>query len=293
MRLLLRILRITAVSLLALIVAVVGALYVLTEPRLRKRHAITPHSLTLPRDSPSLADGERLAAIRGCTTCHGAHGQGDIMIDSFMIGRIVSPNLTIAVRDYSDVQLEAIIRQGVRPDGTSVVAMPSEMFSVLTDEDLGKILAYLRTLPPSEGNERSRRLGPMARLAFLLGEFSPAAEGVRKARALASSFPTTPDPNVRGGYLARTVCTECHGLDLRGHEGNLGGSIPDLVIAVAYSREDFTRLMRTGKALGDRELRPSMSQVARRRFSRFTDAEISDLHSYLVARAQTLSQSSH
>jgi hypothetical protein len=58
----------------------------------------------------------------------------------------------------------------------------------------------------------------------------------------------------------------------------------------AYTRENFNRLMRTGKALGDRELRAAMSRVARRRFSRFTDAEIADLYDYLVARARTVSQ---
>jgi hypothetical protein len=42
--------------------------------------------------------------------------------------------------------------------------------------------------------------------------------------------------------------------------------------------------MRTGKALGNREL-SLMSRVARGRFSRFTDEEIRLLHSYLVNRA--------
>jgi cytochrome c553 len=292
MRLLLRILRITLASLVALVLIAMAVLYALTEPGLRKRHTITPHPITLPRDSASIAEGERLAAIRGCTSCHGEKGQGDVLVDEFLIGRVVSANLTIAMRDYSDEQLEAIIRQGVRPDGRSVVAMPSEMFSVLTDEDLGKIIAYLRSLPSTQGNERARRLGPMARLAFVLGEFGPAAEGVHAARALTSSFPAAPDVNAHGAYLARTVCSECHGLDLRGHHGNLGGTIPDLVIAAAYSREDFNRLMRTGIALGDRQLRAAMSRVALRRFNRFTDAEITDLYDYLVARARTGSQAS-
>jgi cytochrome c553 len=290
MRLMLRILRIAAVSLVALVLLVMAALYALTEPRLRKRHAITPHAITLPRDAASPAEGERLAAILGCKACHGETGEGTVMIDNFTIGRIVAANLTIAMRDYSDEQLEAIIRQGIRPDGTSVVGMPSGMFSVLSDGDLRKILAYLRSLPPKNGNERSRRLGPMVRVAFLLGEFGPAAEQVLTARALSSSFPAAPDPHARGAYLARTVCSECHGLDLRGHEGPLGGSIPDLLIAAVYPREDFVRLMRTGRALGDRELRPAMSRTARRRFSRFTDDEIADLHAYLVLRARTVSQ---
>jgi hypothetical protein len=42
--------------------------------------------------------------------------------------------------------------------------------------------------------------------------------------------------------------------------------------------------MRQGKALGNREL-PLMSQVARSRFRHFTDQELRNLYTYLVARA--------
>jgi hypothetical protein len=38
--------------------------------------------------------------------------------------------------------------------------------------------------------------------------------------------------------------------------------------------------MKTGKALGDRELR-MMSAVARSRFAAFTEAEVGALHAYL------------
>jgi hypothetical protein len=42
--------------------------------------------------------------------------------------------------------------------------------------------------------------------------------------------------------------------------------------------------MRTGNALGKREL-PLMSEVARNRFSHFTDEELRDLYTYLIAAA--------
>jgi hypothetical protein len=56
---------------------------------------------------------------------------------------------------------------------------------------------------------------------------------------------------------------------------------PDLRIAAGYTLEQFTHFMRTGKA---RELK-LMSDMARRRFSHFTEDEIAELHGYLVARA--------
>ena len=87
----------------------------------------------------------------------------------------------------------------------------------------------------------------------------------------------TSDHITFGKYLALTSCSECHGLDLR---GNPDRSTPNLGIAATYSEEDFARLMRTGKALGDRELR-LMSDVARGRFSHLTAGEIKALHTYL------------
>lgn len=69
----------------------------------------------------------------------------------------------MSVRAYPDADLARIIRRGVRPDGRTVVVMPSEMFSALTDADLGKILAYLHSEPPRAGPGRKVRVGPLAR----------------------------------------------------------------------------------------------------------------------------------
>jgi cytochrome c553 len=78
-----------------------------------------------------------------------------------------------------------------------------------------------------------------------------------------------------------TVCTECHGDDLR---GTLDGSTPSLAISAAYSREDFGKLMRTGEPVGGRELE-LMKDVALGRFAHFTEPEIDDLHAYLTTLA--------
>ena len=48
------------------------------------------------------------------------------MFDEPMIGRVVAPNLTAAVRKYSDSELVGIIRNGVRPGGQSMMVMPAE-----------------------------------------------------------------------------------------------------------------------------------------------------------------------
>ena len=48
----------------------------------------------------------------------------------------------------------------------------------------------------------------------------------------------------------------------------------------AYTEEAFTHFMRTGKALGDRELE-LMSDMARNRFANFTDVEVHALYTFL------------
>ena len=281
MKRLVRWLRNALIGLVVLVAIASLVIYIASERIVNRRFSIRATDVTPLAKESDAAEGLRLAKIRGCTGCHMPDLKGQMFIDDPLIARVASPNLTAAMREYSDVDLERIIRRGVRPDGKSVVVMPSAMFSPLTDEDLGKILAYLRSVPPVNGQARQRRLGPVARLAFVLGKFKPAAVEVREANALTASYPRPGEQHYAGAYLARTSCTECHGFDLRGD----GDRIPDLRIAAGYTLDQFTSFMRTGKALGNRELK-LMSDVARKRFSNFTDEEILQLHSYLVDRAQ-------
>ena len=160
--------------------------------------------------------------------------------------------------------------------------MPSGMFAALTDQDLGAIISYLRSLPVREGHTQGVQFGTLAHVLFALGRFQPAADEAQRAGQLTKSYPAPNDSDWTGAYLARTVCTECHGLDLR---GDPSGKPPDLEVAGSYPLGAFTHLMRTGKAPGEREV-GLMSRVARERFSHLTDAEIASLHRYLVARAR-------
>ena len=278
-----RILRWLRIGLLSIVLAsvLVGAIvYLLSERLLRRTYTEPAVNIAVPSDSASVQEGYRLAMVRGCSGgCHGMGIAGGVFIDEPLLARLVAPTLTAAVRRYSNADLVRIIRRGVRPDGSSVIGMPSEMFSMLTDEDLGRILAYLRSVPPVGGSPPERCLGPVARVAFVAGKFRPAAELVRQAALLIDTYPEEGDSTAPGGYLARTSCTECHGLDLRG-----GDRAPDLRVAAGYSFEAFRELMRQGKALGNREL-PLMSQVARGRFRHFTDQELRGLYTYLIARA--------
>lgn len=280
----LRWLRNIVVTLAVLSLVFVVAVYALSERIVRRAYDEPLVSLPVPADSASIAEGGRLALVHGCRGCHTNALTGEFLVDDPMLARLVAPNLTASVRRYSDPELVRIIRRGVRPNGRSVWAMASEMYAPLSDEDLGRILAYLHSLPEAPGPDPMLSLGPLGRFGITVGQFTSAAALVRETDSLtaAGAFPTSGEANARGAYLVRTSCTECHGLTLRG-----GDSVPDLRIAAGYTPEQFAHFFKTGEALGGRELK-TMSNMARSRFSHLTDAEVAAIHGYLVARAAAL-----
>ncbi|HRZ10003.1 MAG TPA: hypothetical protein P5319_08880 [Gemmatimonadales bacterium] len=279
----LRWLRNTIAAVVVLLLVAVATLYALSERIMRRTYEEPLVSVPIPTDSASIAEGERLSSIHGCRGCHAASLAGQWFEDDFWLGHIAAPNLTEAARTYSDPELVRIIRRGVRPDGRSVVVMSSDMFAPLSDTDLGKIIAYIRSVPPVAGLSRAVKLGPLARLGLVIRQYDPSAVLVRQADSVTASgyFPASGDPGAKGAYLARTACVECHGVRLEGSD-----FAPDLRIAAGYTREQFAHFFQTGEALGGRDL-PLMSQVARSRFSHLTDEEEDALFAYLIARAVT------
>lgn len=268
-----------AAGILVLLIAAALVIFLMSERALRRSYDIPLAAVSLAVDPVDLEEGRRLAILRGCYGgCHGTTVEGGVFFDEPLIARVAAPNLSVAVREYSDGELERVIRRGVKRDGRSVFAMPSPMFSHLADEDYARIVAFLRSLPPVDGDARDFALGPLGRLGVALGQFPPLATQV------AATSPTTvprDDSLAWGRYLALSVCSECHGPDL--HGGPDGGA-PDLRIAAAFSDDAWRALLREGRGLGDREL-GLMTNVALSRFQYLTDDEVGALHAYLATLA--------
>jgi len=266
-------------SLVGLGIVGYGFVYGLSERVLRRTYEVPAIALTIPSDPESIREGRRLATVHGCfLDCHGKEAEGRVMFDDAKIARIVAPNLTAAVHQYTDAQLAVIIRNGVRPNGRSLIVMPSEAFNGMTDSEVGRIIAFLKSLPRVPGPGPHIAVGPLGRLGLVVGKFKTAAQLIATT---APPPPATNDEEELGRYLARTVCAECHGTSLRG-EANPDFTSPDLRVVAAYSPQAFARLLRTGIALGDRQL-GAMSEQARNNLSQLTDSEISALYSYLHA----------
>jgi mono/diheme cytochrome c family protein len=224
--------------------------------------------------SSQAAHGKRIADVLGCTGCHGADLQGKRFYELY------ASNLTRDMPGYSDAQFRRLLLEGIHPTGRDVWGMPSEIFQHLSKPDMGALIAYLRSLPPTgEPTQPHLPFEPETRQMIADGILMPAGKWVRKSRS------TTPLDLGRahslGRYMAMVTFAECHGADLAGHEGGT----PDLIVAGAYSREEFEALMTKGVAPGQRELK-LMASVSRERFSQMTRQERDSLHAYLKARAE-------
>jgi len=253
-------------------------LYFASERALDRQYTVTDTAtFVIPTDAVEIEKGRRIAQLAGCMHCHGDNLAGTVVDDIPNLVRLVAPNVSTVLPKYSDAQLATVLRKGVKPDGRSVLFMPSEMFRHLGDEDLARLIAYVRTKPPvAEGITEKTQLRPIGRLIIANGDYKPAALAIASLPAAAGSFDAN-DAVSRGRYLTMNFCSECHGQNL---EGVAPINAPALAVAKGYSLEQFTRLMQEGAGLGDRQLK-LMTPTAKARFTQFTPDEVAAVHAYL------------
>lgn len=268
---------------LAAIVCIAGAYVFFASERALHRQfaAVDGRPLTVPTDAAGIAAGKRVAQLAGCMHCHGDKLSGGLVDDIPNLVRLVAPNISVLLPKYSDAQLATVLRKGVKPDGSSVMFMPSVMYRHMADEDLGRLIAYLRTIPATaEGVQEKTEVRIIGRALLAAGEFKPAALAIETLPPAANAFDAG-DPVSMGRHLTMTYCSECHGQSLEGFEPI---HAPPLTVAKGYSIEAFSKLMHDGVALGDREL-PLMGRTSRARFSNFTPDEVAAVHAYLQSRS--------
>jgi len=116
-------------------------------------------------DDATVARGKYLVTLGGCQDCHtpghffgkpdAAHvlGGSEVGFEIPGLGVFYGPNLTpdkaTGLGGWTDAQIIAAFRTGVRPDGRALAPiMPWRALAVLTDQDAAAIVAFLRSLPP-------------------------------------------------------------------------------------------------------------------------------------------------
>ena len=236
--------------------------------------------------SALVAHGKRLTEVLGCTGCHTPTLTGRNVFDGApQYGVIYAPNLTQFVPHHSDAQIEAVLRRGIEPTRKDLWGMPSSVFQNLSASDMRALVAYLRSLRPAGEPSPPPRLSALAIKEFIdTGQVKPEAQAVAEARL---KPPVDLGPRYAlGRYITSVTCAECHGSDLTGTKDvEPGLNSPNLIVAGAYTRADFERLMTTGVPVGGRKLR-LMDETARHRFTKMTPHERDALYAYLKARAE-------
>jgi mono/diheme cytochrome c family protein len=230
------------------------------------------------------AHGERLTHVLGCTGCHGSNLQGTFFTkDDPQYGPLYASNLTVEVPEYSDAQLDGIIRRGTHPERKTVWVMPSQIFQNLSDPDFKAVVAYLRTLKPAGKKLPNPRFSAQDRKDIAAGRYKPAVE-------LVQDFKRAQPVDLRaryalGRYITSVSCEECHGSSLGG-DSTGPMKTPDLIVAGGYTRADFERLITQGIPTPKRKLNPMMYYVAVGRLAHLTLHERGALYDYLKARAE-------
>jgi cytochrome c553 len=231
------------------------------------------------------AHGERLTHVLGCTSCHGPGLQGEQFEPEMkQYGPIWASNLTVAVPGYSDAQLDGIIRRGTHPERKTVWVMPSEVFQHLGDTDMRSLIAYLRSLKPAGHKLPPPQFSNLDRKEIASGKYKPATQYVIEEKNVLPI--DLGADHALGRYISEVTCAECHGATLEGEKGGRPGAPPDLVVAGAYTRDEFERLITKGVPTGNRKIREMMSGVAKYRFKYLTPHERDALYAYLKARAE-------
>jgi cytochrome c553 len=238
-------------------------------------------ALAIPTDPEEVAKGHRVALLAGCLHCHGETLSGGVVDDIPNLARIVAPNISVALPAYSDAQLATVLRKGVKSDGHGALFMPSEMFRNLSDTDLARLIAYLRSVPATaEGVQESTEVRILGRLILATGDYTPAALAIDRLPAPVTTFDPK-DPVSHGRYLTMSFCSECHGQNL---EGFAPINAPALTVAKAYSLQQFSRLMHDGVPLSEQPLR-LMGPTSQARFANFTADEVAAVHAFLQSRS--------
>lgn len=242
--------------------------------------AISYDGSAAPDEAVQIAHGERLTQVLGCQACHGDGLQGSNVTKSDpAMGDWWAPNVTLQMANYSDAELDRLIRHGEPKDKRPFYFMPAESLQFISDSDLAAVIAYLRTLKPGGEQMPPVKKGPTYIKLEKAGEFARSTEMIRRFRA--EQPVDLGEQHKLGRYIAMTVCSECHNAKLQGFEG----FSPNLDLAGVYEPKELHRLLTTGEGKVKKDL-GLMSATSRHRFAKFTSGERDAIVNYLLARAK-------
>jgi mono/diheme cytochrome c family protein len=214
-----------------------------------------------------------------------------------LYGTNITPDSDTGIGRWNEEDFVRSMRMGRGPDGTRYYPVfPYPAFTLITDDDLGDLWAYLRSLPAVTRANRPHALQfPYSlRATAMLWQWLFFSPGVFEPDASA------PDIVNDGRYLATALghCQECHTprtalgtLDASmllagaadGPEGELAPNItPDDATGIGeWSRADLTWFLRTGfKPDGD-DAQGLMSELIEHGYGKMSQQDLDAVVAYL------------
>jgi mono/diheme cytochrome c family protein len=272
-------------------VALIAVTFVLyrSHAALQKEFQVSVRPVAIPANAEAIARGRHFAETRGCNDCHGPDYAGGRVIEDGAMGRLYGPNLTKGrggrTASFTDEDWVRAIRHGVGPDRKGLMIMPSLEYAQLSDEDLGELIAYLKSVPAVDRERVPTSYGPVTRVLLTLSpEKMIAAGAIDHARAGPPAV--AKGPTVAYGKYLSAGCIGCHGPNLSGGKIDIGP--PDWPLAAnltphadsqlaIWSEADFISVLRTGKRPDGSALNPVMPRL----FGQMDDVELKALYAYL------------
>ena len=228
-------------------------------------------------------EGLRVATRVGCNGCHGKDGGGRELWEEKGKYKLYSANLTEKRELYDDAGIEGLLRHGRTHDGHVPFGMPIVMYQHLSDREVRDITAWLRSIPAVANPDLKVSWFSAEQAKMIRDGTHPYSADMLPDK---DNHPPTEPPTetlALGKHLAMTTCIECHGPTLDGWGPDQDA--PSLIVAKAYSMENFMRLMRTGiTASGKESTTGLMTSVGKKRATAMTDDEVHALKQYLDSR---------
>jgi mono/diheme cytochrome c family protein len=266
------------------IVAFLGYVYVASNSLMARTYSVQPPAVPIPTDAAAIARGKYLAEkVAVCVECHGPDLGGKVVQDDVPFGRLVSANLTRGrgglPADYSDQDFLRVLTHGVKRDGRSVIFMPTVDY-VFTPEDLGAIVAYVKSMPPVDRTVPQMSVGPLARALGLFADFPLASAAmIDHGKSRLAARPDPADAVAMGKYLVQSAgCYGCHNPQLTGGSGPPPGGANITPVGIGtWSEGDFTTALRTHR----RPNGTAIDEAMPRAYGEMSDADLSSIYAYL------------
>lgn len=279
---------ILVLGLVGLILIAGIALYSATTMKLNKVYDVQAEAIQIPADPEAVARGE--VWVNGlCLHCHGDDLSGKVVFDDPMLATLPASNLTPGRggvgAQFTDADWVLAIRHGIGADGRSLVVMPANDFYHFSDEDLGEIIAYLKTLLPVDsevGQPFFKPLGRVLTAAGAFGKIIPAELIDHKA-----ARQPAPPAGITAAYgeyvVAVSGCRSCHGAELSGGKDPDPNAppAPDLTPAGDLGNWDEAGFMNTIRNGVTPEGKPLSSFMPWGDYRNMTDEQLRAIWAYL------------